>query len=133
MSLDEVVGVLLGASLGARIRAARFQRKVHRAGSGDDVRLRARAHPTGAPDWRYWRGTLVRRGDQVRWRPWVRRWRSFELDGVTVVGCRRKRSAADGDWSLLDLRSTDKSDRLAVPLDCTDVAMAILRAEWSGG
>lgn len=124
--LDDVVGGLVGRSLGTRLRFVHIQRKARRADSGGDVRMRARAHPCDAPDWRYWRGTLVRRGGQTRWRPWIRRWRAFDLDGAEVVGSRTKRSAADGDLALLELDPIDKVDHLAVPLDRADVVTAIL-------
>jgi hypothetical protein len=125
--LDELAGGLLGGGLGARLRASYVRRKEDRATSDRDVRLPARAHPTGAPDWRYWRGALVRRRGLVRWRPWIRRWRSFELNGGVLVGTRTRRSAADGDRSLLELEPGAQADHLAVPIDCTQIAEALLR------
>lgn len=129
MVVEEFIGGLVGGTLGARLRAAHIRRKLDRVDSGGDVRVRARAHPVGAPDWRYWRGTLVRRGGRIRWRPWARRWRSFELGRGDVVGVRTRRSAADGDRSLLDLDPIDKADHVAVPVDRADVVLAMLRAD----
>lgn len=125
--LDDVLGGFLGAGLGAKMRASWVGRKEACAFEGSDVRLRARAHPSGAPDWRYWRGVLVRRGGTVRWRPWTRRWRSFDLSGEVLVGTRTQRSAAHGDRVILELRSVTRSDHLTVPVDCVQVALALLR------
>lgn len=108
--LDDIASAALGGAAGAKLRASRRRRKDEAARGGGDVRVRGRAHPVGAPDWRYWRGTLVRRSGTLRFRPWFRRWRSFDLSDAVVVGTRVRRSAADRDRALLDLRPVTRCD-----------------------
>jgi hypothetical protein len=124
--LDDIVGAALGGAAGAKLRASHSKRKDEAARGGGDVRVRVRAHPVGSPDWRHWRGALVRRGGTLRFRPWVRRWRSFDLSDTAVVGTRVRRSAADGDRALLDLRPVTRCDHLAVPLDEVGIVLAIM-------
>jgi hypothetical protein len=123
---DAIVGALLGGSAGHRLRTSRVRRKEEHARAGGDVRIRAWAHPTAAPWWTYRRGVLGRRGTNVRWRSALVRWRSFDLREAQVTSVRIRRSAADGDRAILDLRAATPFDHLAVPIDCVGIATALL-------
>lgn len=124
---EDLIGGLIGGEIGEGIRGAYFRRKHRRAVSGRSVRVRTRAHPSGAPDWRYWRGALVRRGGRVRWRPWLRRWRSFDLSGPVLVGTRTQRSYFWGDRHLLDLHGVDRCDHLAASIESGQIIESLLR------
>ena len=121
-----MVGALVGGQAGAGIRAALVRRREARARSGADLRIRARAHPASAPEWRYWRGALVRRNGHVRWRPLLRRWRSFDLRDSGVVGARLERSAASGDCLTLELHPVRGVDHLVVSVEAARIVEAML-------
>jgi hypothetical protein len=104
-----------------------MRRKETAAQTGGTVRVRARAHPTEAPDWRHWRGALVRHNGTLRWRPLLRRWRAFELTDQVISGTRIQRSAADGDRALLDLDPIRRCDHLSVSVDRARIAETVIR------
>lgn len=124
--IDDVLGAALGAAIGSRIRRWYFARKLVKAHAGVPVRVRVRAHPEGAPYWRYWRGCARRRGSVVTFAPLVRWWRRCDLTGASIAGTALKGSAADGDRVLFELVGAPAVDHLAVSPDAAPVLMAIL-------
>lgn len=124
--IDGILGAALGGEIGRRMRRWYFARKLVKAQAGVPVRVRARAHPEGAPDWRYWRGSVQRHGRVVTFTPLVRRWRRRDLSGASPVGTALKRSAADGDRVLVRLIGVPAVDHLAVSPDAEPVLTTIL-------
>lgn len=92
---------------------------------GKPVRVRARLHWEGAPWWRYWRGAVVRRADDVVWRAVVRRWRRVDLTSARVIGTVKRSSAADGDRVLVTLVGVS-ADHLAASPEAASVLEASL-------
>jgi len=92
--------------------------------------VRVRAHPQGAPEWKYWRGRLHRRAATLSFTPLMRRWRGFDLADVSVVGSRTRQSAADCDSVLFELVGASKCDQLAANLDWAPVAEVLLPKQY---
>jgi hypothetical protein len=122
----DIVGAVLGGGSGRAVRRSYFGRRLKRAQSGADISVRIRAHPEGAPEWKYWRGRLIRRGAALSFTPLLRRWRGFDLGDVAVAGWRTQRSIADGDSVLFELVGASKCDQLAANVDWARVAEVLL-------
>ena len=125
--MSDVVGAVLGLSIGERLRRAYFRRKLRGVRAGRDVRVRARLHPKGSPEWRHWRGAVVRSAGSLRWRDAVRRWRTVDLSAAEVVGTRVKRSAGGGESVIIALAAVPRADHLAVSCDRAPVVEELLR------
>lgn len=125
--MSDVLGGVIGVPIGLGLRRAYFNRKLRRVKRNRPVKVRARAHPQGSPDWRYWRGAVVQRGESLQWRVVVRRWRTADLLGAEVLGTRTKRSVADGDRVLIEVARVAGVDHLAVSPDGAPVIEELLR------
>jgi len=123
--LDALIGALVGGDLGERLRHAWFRHKLARARAGRRTRVRARLHRPGRPHWKYWRGAVVRHNRTLRWRPALRRWRTVDLLPARILGTDVRRSAADGDRTLVHLAGVD-ADHLAVSPDGAPTLLLIL-------
>jgi hypothetical protein len=125
--VSDLLGGVAGFPIGLRLRGAYFNRKLRRVHRNRSVRVRARAHPQGAPEWRFWRGAVIQRAGRLQWSAVIRRWRKVELSGAEVVGTRTKRSAADGDRVIIELANVASVDDLAVSLEAAPVIEELLR------
>ena len=125
--MSDVVGGVVGFPIGLGLRRAYFNRKLRRVNRNRGVKVRARAHPRGSPDWRYWRGAVVQRAESLQWRAVVRRWRTVDLLGAEVVGTRTKRSVADGERVHIEVARVAGVDHLAVSPEGAPVIEELLR------
>jgi hypothetical protein len=115
--IDDLLGGLVGGEMGSAIRRLYFGRKLKRVEQGRTVRIRARAHPTDRPNWRLWRGAVVISKSGMRFRPFVRRWRTVDLSNALVVSVEDATSAAAGTRSRLAVAGVRRVDHLVVSPD----------------
>jgi hypothetical protein len=126
--MDTLLGALVGGGLGVRVRRTYYKSKSSRAEQGRRLRLRCKAHPEGHPDWKLWRGSLVRTSDgALQWRALVRRWRHANLSDVTVLGTHTKQSAADGQRTVATLSSGTAIDQLITTVDASVILERLFR------
>src|SRR4051812_24684749 len=86
VDMSDLAGGVVGFAAGMRLRRAYFGFKLRRVDHGKPLKLRCRAHPTGAPEWKLWRGSLVATTGELRFRAVLRRWRQADLSHVEVIG-----------------------------------------------
>ena len=139
--IGDIIGGLLGGEVGARVRGRVIARRYRRARSGGDVRVAAKAHLLGMPEWREARGVLRRRAGALSWRPRLtariysftvvppRRWkvREFNLADAFLVGTRRSSSASKGDRVTIELGRVAPLRALSVQAESWPTAELLLR------
>jgi hypothetical protein len=138
--MGDIFGNVLGFSLGEWMRGLRSRRLEGRAVDGHNVKLSARAHIEGVPDYRVIRGSLVRRNGAVSWRPGLlaratpftvvplKTWRPgpFDLSGSRCVGRGQARSVSRGPREIFYLIGADPVRSVDVAPDLAEVARRIL-------
>lgn len=135
--IDDLVGGLIGSalgdSLGEGLRASVFARKLRSIARRDAGSTRATLVRPNGSCLRYWRGSIVRSGDCLQWRPSVRRWRAVDLSDAAVVGWSPTKSLWRGDYLLVELARVDPIRQLRVIADRIEVVHALFGEErWLG-
>lgn len=127
--LGGVVGVAIGERLGEHARAWIFGRKCRSAAARGAGRARAAlVRPEGS--WpRHRRGAIVRTGDRLRWRPFLRRWHTVDLTDAVVIGCSRISSEWNGQHVLINLARTDPIRQLRVTPQRVELVETLFGAE----
>ena len=97
-------------------------RKSARVGAGRHVRLRCQLHRPGRPDRVVWRGAMVRSGPLLRWRPFLRRWRTVDLTTAVHLSTFELSPGRSG----LALAGTQHASYLRVDARAAGVAAAML-------
>jgi hypothetical protein len=124
--LDDILGSLLGCSAGTATRRAYFRRKLRRAERGATVRVKVRAHPSEAPEWKYWRGHLsFRKGRGVEFvpLPLVFWWRGFSVERSQVIGPYKHRDNGVKRFAIHDATA----DHIELPDDAAEVVECVIR------
>lgn len=135
--LDELVGGAIGGEigerLGERVRARVFARKVRSIVERDAGSTRATLFRPDARLVRRWRGAIVRSGDQLRWRPFLRRWRTVDLNAAAVVGWTTTKSFWRGEHLQVNLSRVEPPFLLEVTPHRAQVVRSLFGSETSDG
>lgn len=131
--IDDLVGGLVGEEVGVRfgehVRAKVFARKLRSIAERNAGSTRATLVRPNAKWPRHWRGSLVRSGDQLRWRPLVRRWRAVDLSSAVVVGWTPTESFWRGQLLHVNLARAEPVRQLQVTPNRIDVVHALFGDE----